>query len=181
MTDRPPTDGVGPAPVRVFNRSDRVWVYGFVRMAPVFLLFVGLATLLIIHQHFKRLPDAIAFTLLFVCLIVPFILDRWPGLNPVNYVWLTEQLHVARLAGRARAYPADRVLRVELAPRDGEEYDDRKPARGGMDVTVRLRRAWPVRLLTSPQDAQLIVDWARQHGRPVHDRSQPGHSPGRRH
>jgi hypothetical protein len=167
VTDRPPAAADGTAPVRVFNRADRVWVYGFVRMAPVFLLFVGLATLLVAHRHFKRLPDEVAIPLLFVCLIGPFVLDRWPGLNPVNYVWLADQLQVARLAGRPRGYAPDRVLRVEVVPREGEEFDDRKTSRGGIDVTIRLRRAWPVRLLTSPRDAQVIAEWARRHGKPV--------------
>jgi hypothetical protein len=177
VSDRPPGDGAGPAPVRVFNRSDRVWVYGFVRMAPLLLLFVGLATLLFFHQHFKRLPDEVAVPLVFVCLIGAFVLDRWPGLNPVNYVGLSADLEVTRLAGRPRGYPPDRVVRVELAPREGEEYDDRKPARGGIDVTVRVRRAWPVRMLVSPRDAQVVAAWARGHGKPVHESSRPGHAP----
>ena len=164
MSDRPPAADVGPSPVRVFNRSDRVWVYGFVRMAPLLLFAVGVTTLFFLHRQFGRLPDAVAFPLLFVCLVVPFVLDRWPGLNPVNYLWLSAELEVTRLAGRPRRYPSDRVVRVELARREGEEYDDRKPARGGTDVTVRLRWAWPVRLLATPSDARLVADWARQHG-----------------
>ena len=167
MSDGSSAAGVGPTPVRVFNRSERVWVYGFVRMAPLFLLFVGLAALLLLHHHFKRLPDGVAIPLVFFCLIGPFVLDRWPGLNPVNYLWLAADLQVTRLAGRPRRYPPDRVLQIELASREGEEYDDRKPSRGGMDVTIRLRRAWPVRVLVSPSGAKLLADWARRHGKPV--------------
>jgi hypothetical protein len=167
VSDGPPAADVGPAPVRVFNRSDRVWVFGFVRMAPVLILFCGLGALLLFHHHVGRLPDAVAIPLVLACLVVPFVLDRLPSLNPVNYVWVAADLHVTRLAGRPRRYPPDRVLRVELAPREGEEYDDRKPSRSGMDVTIRIRRAWPVRLLASPGDAQLLAEWARRHGTPV--------------
>ena len=50
---------------------------------------------------------------------------------------------MVRLAGRPRDYPPERVVRIDLALREGEEYDDRQPARGGIDVTIRFRRAWP--------------------------------------
>jgi hypothetical protein len=156
--------------VRVFNRSDRVWVYGYVRMAPVVLLFGGLALLLILKEYLRRLPDEVAISLLFVCLVGPFVLDRLPMLNPVNYLWLSDAIRVARLVGRPRDYPPGRVVGIELAPREGEEYDDRQPARGGMDVTIRFRRAWTASLLVSPRDARHLADWARRHGKPVVER-----------
>jgi hypothetical protein len=76
--------GTPDRPIRVFNRSDRVWVYGYVRMAPVVLLFGGIALLLALREHLRRLPDEVAIALLFVCLVGPFVLDRLPMLNPVN-------------------------------------------------------------------------------------------------
>lgn len=171
MTDGPPPAGTPAAPVRVFNRSDRVWVYGYVRMAPLVLLFGGIALLVILNQQLRRLPDAAAITVLFVCLVGPFVLDRLPPLNPVNYLWLSNTIRIARLAGRARDFAPDRVIRIELAPREGEEYDDQQPSRGGMDVTIRFRGAWPARLLVSPQDAGELSDWARRHGKSVRKRN----------
>jgi hypothetical protein len=79
-------------------------------------------------------------------------------------------IRVVRLAGRSREYAADRVVQIELSPREGEEYDDRQPSRVGMDVTIRFRRAWPARLLASPDDARHIADWARRQGKPVIER-----------
>jgi hypothetical protein len=151
----------------VFNRSDRVWVYGYVRMAPLVLFVGGVAVLALLHQQLRRLPDEAAIAVLFVCLIGPFVLDRLPALNPVNYLWLADAIRVVRLAGRPRDYSPDRVLRIELAPREGEEYDEQQPSRGGLDVTIRFRRAWPARLLVSPHDARQLADWARRHGKPV--------------
>lgn len=167
MTDGPPPADVPPGPVRVFNRSDRVWVYGYVRMAPLVLLCGGIAVLVVLNHQLRRLPDAAAIAVLFVCFVGPFVLDRLPALNPVNYLWLSDVIRVVRLAGRPRDYPPERVVRIDLAPREGDEYDDRQPARGGMDVTVRFRRAWKASLLVSPQDARHLTDWARRHGRPV--------------
>jgi hypothetical protein len=163
--------GTPDRPIRVFNRSDRVWVYGYVRMAPVVLLFGGIALLLALREHLRRLPDEVAIALLFVCLVGPFVLDRLPMLNPVNYLWLAGAIRVARLAGRPRDYPPERVVGIDLAPREGEEYDDRQASRGGMDVTIRFRRAWPASLLVSPQDARHLADWARRHGKPVTERT----------
>jgi hypothetical protein len=167
VTDGPPPVDVPAGPVRVFNRSDRVWVYGYVRMAPLVLLFGGIALLLILNQQLRRLPDEVAIAVLFVCLVGPFVLDRLPPLNPVNFVWLSDAIRVVRLAGRPRDYPPERVVRIELAPREGEEYDDRQPSRGGMDVTIRFKWAWKASLLASPQDARQLADWARRHGKPV--------------
>ena len=58
-------------------------------------------------------------------------------------------------------------MRIDLALREGEEYDDRQPARGGIDVTIRFRRAWPATLVVSPADARQLADWARRHGTPI--------------
>jgi hypothetical protein len=167
VTDGPPPPDVPPGPVRVFNRSDRVWVYGYVRMAPLVILFGGIALLLFLNQQLRRLPDGVAISVLFVCFVGPFVLDRLPPLNPVNYLWLTDAIRVVRLAGRPRDYLPQRVVGIELAPREGEEYDDRQPSRGGMDVTIRFRRAWPATLLVSPEDARQLADWARRRGAAV--------------
>ena len=154
----------------MFNRSDRVWVYGYVRMAPVVLLFGGLALLLIL----KAVPPAPAgrgrhlapVRLLDRAVRARPVADAEPGQLP-----LAVGRDPGGPAGRpAAGLPAGKVVGIELAPREGEDYDDRQPARGGMDVTIRFRRAWPASLLVSPQDARHLADWARRHGKPVVER-----------
>lgn len=170
MSAAPPAAGEPVAPVRVFNRSDRVWVYGYLRMMPLGFFIGSILLIVLLERHVRQLPAPAIVGLVFVCLVGPVVLDRLPQFNPVNYVWLTPEMQVIRLAGGPRRYPPDRVTQIELAPREGEDYDDQQPARGGMDATIRIRSAWPARLLVSPADAVHLRTWAERFGKPVFER-----------
>jgi hypothetical protein len=155
------------APIRVFNRSDRVWIFGYVRMIPLMLLFGGLFGLFLINEHVGGLTMAIAIPASLVVLVGPFVLDRLTALNPVNYIWLSYDLQVIRLAGRKRAYPPKRILAVEFALPDGEDYDDREVALRLTEVTFRLQGAAAVHLTASHESAVAIAVRARSWGRPI--------------
>src|SRR5436305_12398789 len=98
-------------PIRVFNRSDRVWAFGFVRMAPLLLLIVGVLTIVAFEKDLRRLPHGVTVTFIFVCLVGPFVVDRLPQLNPVDYLRLAGEIRVVRLVGRRQTYPPARVVR----------------------------------------------------------------------
>jgi hypothetical protein len=166
------------APFRVFNRSDRVWIFGYVRMIPFVLFVGGIFGIILLNWAVGPLPLPIAIPVCVLVLVVPFVLDRLTALNPVNYIWLADDLQVFRVAGRKRACPAERVLAVEFAPREGEDYDDRDKTKRMTEVTIRLRRAWPVRLLAAHESAVAITVWARTRGLPIVEsapRIEPGH------
>jgi hypothetical protein len=156
-------------PFRVFNRSDRVWIFGYVRMIPFVLFVGGIFGLILLNWAVGGLPLPFAIPASILVLVVPFVLDRLPGLNPVNYIWISNDLQVFRAAGRKRAYPPDRILAVEFAPREGEDYDDRDKTRRMTNVTFRLQRAWPAHLVATHESAVAIAVWARMHGRPIEE------------
>ena len=105
------------APLRVFNRSDRVWVFGYVRMIPFVLFVGGIFGLILLHWATDGLPLPIAIPIAFVVLVVPFVLDRLTAPNPVNYIWISDNLQIFRMAGRQHAFPPERILAVEFTPR----------------------------------------------------------------
>lgn len=136
-----------------------------------FVFFISSILLIVLlERHVRQLPAPAIVALGFVCLVGPLVLDRLSLFNPVNYVWLTTEMQVIRLAGGPRRYPPDRVTQIELAPREDEEYDDQQSARGGMDTTIRNRSAWPARLLVSPADAVHLRTWAERFGKLVVER-----------
>ena len=65
---------------RVENRSDRVWVYGYLRVAPPILWFGGLLGF-VFAVDFVRVHPAAGLTILAAILIGPLILDRSTLLN----------------------------------------------------------------------------------------------------
>jgi hypothetical protein len=168
--------------VRVFNRSDRVWVFGYVRMAPLVLFVGGAVTLFLLRNWLLTLPVGTGTAALLLVFVGPFVLDRLPQLNPVNYLVLSDRLQVTRIAGRARVHEPGRVKAVEFTPREGEDYDDRQRRRPMTEVTVRLRRAWPARLLATREDAVALAVWAHGNGVPVREPHPPDdptcHEPG---
>jgi hypothetical protein len=154
--------------LKVENRSDRVWVFGYVRMVPL-LLFVGGIPIAIVLGDVARSYPALfgpAYLVLFVC--VPLFLNWLPALDPVDYVAFGgDRLRVKRLAGN-RTWDLDRVERVEFSDPFGEDFDEAQRARRLVWVTVRLRRAWPSpRLLVSDAAARRIADWAVRRRIPV--------------
>ncbi|HEX3149763.1 MAG TPA: hypothetical protein VHR66_16930 [Gemmataceae bacterium] len=158
---------VAQAPLRVFNRSDRVWIFGYVRMIPFVLFVGGIFGMVLLHWAVGDLPLAVAIPLGLFVIVVPFVLDRLPALNPVNYIWIADDLQVIRAAGRKRAYAPEHILAVEFAPREGEDYDDRDKNKRMTEVTFRLRHAWPVHLLAAHESAVAIAVWARTRGLPI--------------
>src|SRR6185436_3490850 len=58
----------------VENRSDRVWIYGWVRLVPGILFFGGLVLLCILGPYFVANPWIVVPGVL-VILIVPTVLD----------------------------------------------------------------------------------------------------------
>jgi hypothetical protein len=121
------------SPVRVENRSDRVWVFGYLRMVPL-LLFVG-GVLLIVFVLGRGAPVQPAFGIAVILLVIvlPFTLDRTSLLDPVDYVILGDRVRVKRLAGE-RVWPLDRVVGVELDRPEGGGL-----RRGPADPAIRAR------------------------------------------
>jgi len=175
--DRSPPAAPGGA-VRIFNRSDRVWIYGYVRLAPLVVFFVGMATLCVVSTQIKDLPTTVVLPLTIIIFVGPFVLDRLPQLNPVNFLILSKQLRVTRIAGRPWDFAPARIVSVELTPREGEEYDDGDRGRRLVNVVVRFRGRWPARLVATDEAATALANWARRRGRPVHEPPPGGHEPG---
>jgi hypothetical protein len=179
--DRPPPVPPGGA-VRVFNRSDRVWVFGFVRMAPLVLFVGGMVALCLLSTQLRDLPTGVVLPLTIIVIFGPFGLDRLPQLNPVSFLVLSARLRVTRIAGRPREFGPDRVASVELAPREGEDYDDRDRGKRLVDAVVRFHGGWPARLQVTEEAAAALADWARGNGVPIHEPQPPadstGHEPG---
>lgn len=156
-----------PGAVQVFNRSDRVWVYGYVRTASLVLFLVGPLGILMLTDNVGGIPSAVGLAAVLAIIFGLLALERAPLFNTVKCVWLGDRLHVARMAGRTRAYPPDRVQGVELAQPEGQEYDDNRTAGPLTQVTIRLHQAWPVRLLVAAEDARRVTDWAAARQKPV--------------
>lgn len=153
--------------LKVENRSDRVWAFGYVRMVPL-LLFVGGIPIAIALGDVARAYPAVfgpAYLVLFVC--VPLFLNWLPALDPVDFVVLGDRVRVKRLAGNRR-WDLDQVERVEYSEPLGADYDEAQRARHLVWVTIRVRRAWPApRLLVSDAAARRIADWADRRQIPV--------------
>jgi hypothetical protein len=160
----PPAWGRGAA--CVFNRSDRVWVCWVAQFMPFVMLFAG-AGLLYLLAHEWAVRGEVLSALLLVLLVIPYAFDWVPAFNPVRALVLTDQLRVVRVGGQARDVALDRILRVEILPVTGEEYDERYRGRSMTDVTVALNGARPLRLLTTREEAAALAAWARRNGRPV--------------
>lgn len=154
-----------PDALCIENRSDRVWIYGFVRMAPGMLFVGGVIGMGILTSAGPPIPLPLAFVAGIAVVAIPLALDRSTLLDPVDYVLLgREWVHVKRLAGR-RNRPVTGVRRVELRSPDGEDYDERQTVRRYAEVTIRFAglRA-PARLLVSTREAGLVADWAARAG-----------------
>jgi hypothetical protein len=150
-----------PDAVRIENRSDRVWVYGFVRLVPGVLFLGGIIGMWILVNYARPLPLAVAFLAGIAVVAVPFALDRSTLLDPVDYVLLgKEWLHVKRLAGRRNFLIRD-VRRIEFMRPPGEDYDERQKIRRYVEVTIRLPGIrLPARLLVSARESGLVMKWA---------------------
>jgi hypothetical protein len=161
----------GPVPrteLKVENRSDRVWAFGYVRMVPL-LLFVGGIPIAVALGDVARTYPAVfgpAYLVLFV--LVPLFLNWLPALDPVDFVALGgDRVRIKRLAGN-RTWEMSRVERVEFAEPLGEDFDEAQRARRLVWVTIRLRRVWPSpRLLVSDVAARRIADWAARRQVPL--------------
>jgi hypothetical protein len=126
----------------------------------------------------QNVPGAVGAVIFFVALVGALVLDRLPQLNPVNFLVLSDRLWVTRLAGRPRPLTPAGVNSIELAPRDGEDYDDRDRGQRLVNAVVRIDGGWPARLVVTGEAATSLADWARRHGRPVHESPPTGREPG---
>ena len=158
-----------PDGVRIENRSDRVWVYGFVRMIPVVMFFGTIAVFVAVMMTGNRLSREITFFSTAVVLILAVVLDRSALIDPVNYVLLGQRgIFVQRLAGR-RSFWMREIGGVEFRQPSGEDYDEKQKARRFAEVTIRVSRwRFPARLLVSEREAGLVQEWAEKHGLSVH-------------
>lgn len=154
-----------PAEFRVENRSERVYIFGFVRMLPAAMWIVGIILIVLLGNYHRPHP-AVLIALTAIVLVVPVLVDRSSLLDPVDHVTFGSQLLVKRLAGK-KDYPLDRVLQIEFSSFEGNDYDDRSRQLQQCDVTIRLRRAWSVRLLIASQHVVSIAAWASGHGKKV--------------
>ena len=169
MTD-PRPDPAAPVALQVDNRSDRVWVYGYLRLVPAILWIGGLLTFVIAVEYIR--PDPILALCVFaVVLVGPLILDRSTLLDPVNdVVFGPIGLLVRRLAGK-RAYSAAELLRIEVVRPAGEDYDEMQRARRFAELTLHFRRNRRARLLVTHGDAVRVAEWAAARNVPIVERS----------
>jgi len=155
----------------VENRSDRIWIFGWLRLAPAILWFGGLLLLCVFGRYLSTVNPWIVVGAILLTGLVPVCLDRSRLLDPVDFIALgPSAVYVKRLAGR-RAFSSADVAQIQLSKPADEDYDERQRTRRYVEVVIRFHRQWPYRLLVSPNDAAKIVHWAGQHSRPVVERA----------
>ena len=153
--------------LKVENRSDRVWAFGYVRMVPLLLFVGGIPIAVVLGDVARAYPAVFAPAYLVLFVLTPLFLNWLPALDPVDFVVLGNRLRVKRLASN-RTWELDRVEGVEFSEPLGADYDEAQRARRLVWVTIRLRRAWPSpRLLVSDAAARRIADWADRRQVPV--------------
>jgi hypothetical protein len=147
-----------------------VWIFGYLRMAPLALFLFGVAAAAILVNTTNigfgaaRYLGAV-FVIVFIA--VPFILDRSPILDPVDYVEFGIRVRVKRLAGN-RMWEIGRIQSIEFKEVAGEDYDEQRQRGSLTQLTIRLRHAWPSpRLLINDAARQKIAAWAAAHGIPT--------------
>jgi hypothetical protein len=154
-----------PAEFRVENRSERVYIFGFVRMLPAAMWITGIILVVLLGSYHRPQP-AVMILLSAIVLVVPILVDRSSLLDPVDYVTFGQQLTVKRLAGK-KSHPPDRVLQIEFSSVDGDDYNDRNRRLQQYAVTIRLKHAWRAHLLIASHHAPSIAAWANAHGKKV--------------
>lgn len=192
MTDRPPPPAAdGTAPVRVFNRSDRVWVFGFVRMLPLDihtdnaieltirncrpiwltgpLVLFGLGCMWTVWLGVRTsgildrvFPPEVDLCSLGTVTSVALLLAYW--YQPVRHWKLGEVLVVWP---ERRYQPAD-IRAIEFAPDPAEDYDEEIAPARLCEARARLRRR-DVRLIVRLEDARRLREWAERNGIAVLD------------
>ena len=152
--------------VVVENRSDRVWIYGWVRMVPAILFFGGLVLMCLLGPYFVANPWIVGPGVLQI-LGVPVFLERSRLLDPVDFIAFgPSDVYVKRLAGRQASFATD-ITQIEFTKPADEDYDERQLSRRFVEVVLRFQRSRAYRLLASSNDAAKIAAWAAQHGRSV--------------
>jgi hypothetical protein len=151
--------------LKVENRSDRVWVFGYVRMVPLILFVGGIPIAVALGDVARAVPALFGPAYLVLFVLLPLFLNWLPALDPVDFVAFGgDRVRIKRLAGN-RTWPLDRVERVEFSAPFGEDFDEAQRARRLVWVTIRVRRTWPdPRLLVSDAAARRIADWADRRG-----------------
>ena len=159
-----------PDAVRIENRSDRVWVFGFVRLVPGILFFGSLVAMGVVAAVGPPIPLPVAFIAGVAAIAIPLALDRSTLLDPVDCVLLgNEWVHIKRLAGR-RNFPVRDIRAVELKKPSGEDYDERQKVRRYAEITFQLPGLrLPARMMVSEREAGLVRDWAVGHRLPVRE------------
>jgi hypothetical protein len=154
--------------LKVENRSDRVWAFGYVRMVPLLLFVGGIPIAIALGDVARAYPALFGPGYLVLFVLIPLFLNWLPALDPVDYVAFGgAHLRVKRLAGN-RTWDQNRVERVEFSEPLGADYDEAQRARRLVWVTIRLQRVWPApRLLVSDAAARRVSDWAERRGIPV--------------
>jgi hypothetical protein len=162
-------DSSAPDVLRIDNRSDRVWVFGYLRLAPLILWLGGLVGFIFVVEYFKLHPT-VAFPLFWVVLIGPLVLDRSRLLDPVNFVLFgVHGILVQRLAGK-RTYPLDQVERIDMVRPEGEDYDEKQRARRFAELTLHFKKRHRARLLATHEDAVRVAAWAAARGVSIAER-----------
>jgi hypothetical protein len=153
--------------LKVENRSDRVWVFGYLRMVPLVLFVGGIPLAMALGDVARSYPALFGPAYLVLFVLLPLFLNFSWVLDPVDYVVLGERLRVKRLAGN-RTWDLTRVAGVHFSESSGEDYDEAQRSRRLVWVTIRLRGAWPApRLLVSELAARRVADWAARRHIPV--------------
>lgn len=164
MDSTPPEPNEQQRPIKIANRSERIWIFGFLRMVP-FLTMIGSIFILITTNLFRDFGAfaALGFLMLLVAVV---ILDRSTLLNPVDVVWLGEMLTIKRLVGEKKEIPIKRIRQVDISPTDTLDYDDRRQATVKVVFRLKYGRASMLAPLAAREP---IIQWAKQHQRIVVD------------
>ncbi|HUR55170.1 MAG TPA: hypothetical protein VMZ71_13635, partial [Gemmataceae bacterium] len=78
-------DELRPIPFKVENRSDRVYVFGFLRMLPAGMWLGGIVLIVYLAAYVKASPEVL-LALTVLVLIGPILIDRSTLLDPVDSV-----------------------------------------------------------------------------------------------
>ena len=162
-------DPPAPGALRVDNRSDRVWAYGYLRLVPAILCVGGLLAFVIAVEFIRPHPLP-ALCVFAVVIVGPLLLDRSTLLDPVNFLLFGPVgVLVQRLAGK-RAFSAQELLRIEVARPEGEDYDEKQRARRFAELTLHFRGRRRARVLATHADTVRVAEWAAARGIPVAER-----------
>jgi hypothetical protein len=154
--------------VRIVNRSEFWSCTVLMVTSQLAGLLGGLGTLYLVAEILD-LDPGLGLACAGMVAALGFLIAFLPFPDTTDWIRLGTHVELKRIH-RRRKFPFDRVIGVEFARPAGEDYDEKQHALRFSEVTIRLRRVWPVWLLVTLSDAETVGAWAAAHGIPVIDR-----------